>query len=197
MPNQLVDHYRSRYPDESISDQSILGGFVRQHGEAVIKQQYPDAYGQFVKQRRKEDVDLYNHFNPPGIGGEAWKSVKRTTIGLGETALGGAALGADVIGWEGGRDWLLMQAMGWGEEASDVSLVAAEGEWEDVDGLYEGLLYSSSVLGEAVPSLVESLGIATAGALAGSSAAPGPGTVAGGIGGFLRRTLSKTFSRKK
>jgi len=197
MPNQLVDHYRSRYPDESISDQSILGGFVRQHGEAAIKQQYPDAYGQFVKQRRKEDVDLYNHFNPPGIGGEAWKSVKRTTIGLGETALGGAALGADVIGWEGGRDWLLMQAMGVGESASDVSLAAAEGEWEDVDGLYEGLLYSSSVLGEAVPSLVESLGVAAAGALVGSSAAPGPGTVAGGIGGFFAKNSVKNLLKKE
>lgn len=197
MPNTLVDHYRSRFPDDSISDQGIIGGFIRQHGESAIKTQYPDAYSQFIKQRRKDDVDRYNRVNPSGPFGEFWKATKRTTIGLGETALGGLGLGAGAVGWESARDYLMMKAMEVGQDAQDISLAAVEAEWDDVDGLYESLQYGAAVFGEAAPSLVESIAAAGAGLLVGSAAAPGPGSVAGGVGGFFAKNAVKNLLKKE
>jgi|GEM_PF-1172177 len=197
MPNQLVDYYRQQHPDDDISDQRIIGGFIKEHGEKKIKQQYPDAYDQFTKQRRKNDIDRYNRFNKSDVIGEGVKAIKRSSIGMLSTATGAAGLGAGLIGWEGARDYFLTKSMGLGDAASDISLAAAEGDWEDVDGFYEGLLYGSSVFGEAAPSLVESIGVATVGGLVGSSAAPGPGTATGFVGGFFAKNAVKKLLKEE
>jgi len=197
MPNELIDFYRQQHPDDSISDQSILGGFLRQHGQSAIQDQYPDAFRQYAAQRRKDDIELYNRHNPSGLWGEWGKGVSRTWSGLKGTGAGAFALGAARFGWEGGRDYFLKHAMEYEEEASDISLAAAEGEWKDADGLYESLQYSASVFGEAFPSLAESLVLMVGGAVAGTAAAPGPGTVVGGLGTLVAKKAVKDLLKKK
>ena len=106
----------------------------------------------------------------PTLGGEFKKGLSRAVDQLQGTAYAGVGLLGDVVGADSVRDWGLRGFQRNADEAR--ARAAAVPSIADIDGVGNGAMYFAGALGEVVPQMIPSLGVAGLGAkLAGSAAA--------------------------
>lgn len=197
MPNAIVTRYRQALAAQGVvdprSDDDIttaLGQLAEQNNRSLFDQN-PD----FAVDYR--DI---REANAPSLAGEAGRALKSGVQELGSTAAGVGALVTD-------SDYLKEKARSFqADAASNAPTVASleditPGEPNPVRRVLskDALRYGIAKIAGSVPALVETLGLAGAGALAGSAAGP-EGTVAGavegGAEGLLGRGLIKSAIRR-
>ena len=191
--NKILQNYRAKFPDDGRTDTEV----ILELGEKLTKsgynlKDYEDFHSDYLGIQRSLRPDLLE---------EGTRGLKRGVDNLqgslyGLTALAGDALNAtsipllDTVG-ESVRDF--------GREGFERNVAEASENpasvpsFRDVAGVQDVPSYLTGLLGEAVPSIAESIGIGAAGAIAGSATAPGPGTIAGGVGGFLGKQTIKSY----
>lgn len=182
--NSLVAEYRNRRPDDTRSDEELTLLLGRAHDVDGRYAGYPDFVEEYQSTKArlaKEEVPFKSEFR---------RGLKRGVSGLKQSAVGAGALAADVVGAESLRDTALekyrdLQAEDASANAPGVARI------EDVGSVSDLARYVIGKGGELVPQIAEAAIAGVAGAAAGSAAAPGPGTVAGGVGGFLSRRAAK------
>lgn len=204
MPNQLVQWWRQNNPEDSgLSDDQVtlkladLAPAYKDQGQDLFSQ-YPDfasdyesILGRAEMQGRKASSTLM---------GEVGRGVSRGISGLKSTAYGAAALAADVVPGtfaDPVRDAMIRRYKAAQEEAGARDVVAAVPSYKNVEDVSDAARYAAGLIGEAVPSIVESVGTGIVGAVAGTAVEPGGGTVAGGIGGLIGKQAAKRLIAKK
>lgn len=182
--NSLVAEYRNRRPDDTRSDEELTLLLGRAHDVDGRYAGYPDFVEEYQSTKArlaKEEVPFKSEFR---------RGLKRGVSGLKQSAVGAGALAADVVGAESLRDTALEKYRDL--QAEDASVNApGVARIEDVGSVSDLARYVMGKGGELVPQIAEAAIAGVAGAAAGSAAAPGPGTVAGGVGGFLSRRAAK------
>lgn len=127
--------------------------------------------------------------------GEFTNAFARGTDSAQEMLWGAGALGADYLGWEGGKKYMLDKvAINELEALEHPSTVPS---YDQVDNFDEGMRYFLGLMGQGAPQLVESIGAGVIGAAIASPAAPGVGTIAGGAGGFFGKKVLKNILKGK
>lgn len=177
MPNKLVELYREYLAKNGQTDDRDDSFIIEELGE-LAKKDAPELFDAFPDFSR--DWADVREANAPSLGAETGRAFKRASIGLGSTALGGAALLT-------GSDYLKRKAAAVSLQASDPDLAATIPTLEDIQSPRDALRYGASKVGEVLPSLGEAVGVGLAGAAVGSTVGPG-GTLAGG---FLGRAVIK------
>lgn len=192
--NQLLQNFRAKFPDDTRSDAEInieLGEKLTQAGYNL--DDYEDFKADYLKIQRA---------GRPGLFEEAGRGLSRGIDNLQGSALGLTALAGDAI--ESTNIPFIREV---GGKLRDVGIEgfqrnvqqasenpAAVRSFRDVEGAADVPSYLTGLLGEALPSIGESILTGLAGAVVGSSA-PGPGTAAGFAGGFLSKQGAKAVLR--
>lgn len=189
--NQILQNYRSKNPGDNRTDAEI----TLELGERLQKAGYDlSEYKDF-----ESDYLNYQRASRPGLVVEAGRGLSRGIDSLQGTLFGLAALGGDIgekIGVPGSRFIRDVGVEGFQRNEFEASREPASvRSYKDVQGGADVAPYIAGLLGEALPSIGESVVAAGAGAIIGSSSAPGPGTVVGGVGGFLGKSTVKSFLR--
>jgi hypothetical protein len=186
-----VADYRRRLADQGLFDDKDdlqVVRFLAQQNPSLLEQDptFGELYGQI------------REVNAPGLGEEFGRAFKRAGIGLGSTAVGGAALLT-------GSDTLRRKAAALQMQASDPDLAPTIPTLEDIrpgqDGAgqafsRDALRYGISKVGEVVPSLGEAVALSGIGALAGSAIEPGAGTLVGAGAGAVEGLIGRGVIRK-
>lgn len=184
--NAVVSLYRKYLADTGQTDRRTdyqvtqeLGNWANEEDPALFND-FPD-FGQEWGQIREA--------NAPSLAGETGRAFKRATIGLGSTAVSGAALLT-------GSDYLKRKAAAIGLQASDPELASTIPTLEDIRSPRDAFRYGLSKVGEAAPSLAEAVGVGLVGAAAGSTLGPG-GTLAGGVLGrsIIKRAIQSLATK--
>ena len=186
MPNELIKYHRVKFPDDARTDSQLTAVYAKHFGEDWIESRatkYPNFYRDYRQHRY-------------GNESEFLKGAERGTLGLQSTFMGGVGLALDAVPGEVGfiEDWkksALESATKLGERASAPRIAPQEREFKNVGSVGQLSDYMGALFGEAAPSMVESIGVGAVGAVAGTAAAPGPGTVAGGVAGLIGKTAAK------
>lgn len=180
--NSLVNAYRSKYPDDPRSDDELTLLFGDNDTGNL------ERYADFALDYR--GLKALRRLSQPTIGQEVTRGFERGAASLSQSARGAGALAADLVGAEGLRDDLARSYLEREQELmTDTSPGVAR--VEDIGSVEDAVRFVLGRGGELIPQVGESLLTAGAGAIAGSAAAPGPGTAAGGITGFLGRQAAK------
>lgn len=123
--------------------------------------------------------------------GEVKQGVARGVDQLQELGYGLGVLGAEAADLPKIRDWFVK---GVEEQRREIeSQPATVPTYEGVDNFDSLMRYALSGAGEFVPQVAESFAAGAAGAAIGGTAAPGPGTVVGGIAGFVEKQAIKNI----
>lgn len=191
MSNEVVDYHRKKFPGDTRSDKEITAAYYTGLGQGWMEQN-AEKVPQFYRDYRS----IYY-----GNENELTKGISRGYEGLKSTAMGGVGLALDAVPGEIGfvedlKKGALEKATEIGARASGPSLAPRERAFKNVDSLGGALEYTGALVGESVPSLAESVVVGAVGALAGSTVAPGPGTAAGAIGGFVSKQAAKKLIQK-
>lgn len=195
MPNEFISLYRKILADNGQKDDRDDYFITQELGDLANKQapELFDAFPDFA-----QEWGQIREAGAPSLGGEFGRAFKRAGIGLGSTALGGAALVT-------GSDYLRRKAAALQLQASDPDLASTIPTLEDIrpgqDGAgqafsRDALRYGISKVGEAVPSIGEAVTLAGVGALAGSAIEPGAGTIVGAGAGAVEGLLGRGMIRK-
>ena len=179
---QLLNHYRLVRPDDNRSSFDILSQYASEKGEAWL-QQYPEDYQRWL--------DGIGMLRPRGAWEEGMRGGRRAFEGTKGTVKSGVGMYATKFGAkEMGKDWDAAAQKNYAE-ASQPHYRAS------------GASPTAALVGEALPSLAESLLVGAGGALAGGMLAPGPDvgdvvTVPGGfVAGILNRHAIKRELRER
>lgn len=184
--NAVVSLYRKYLADTGQTDRRTdyqvtqeLGNWANEEDPTLFND-FPD-FGQEWGQIREA--------NAPSLAQETGRAFKRATIGLGSTAVSGAALLT-------GSDYLKRKAAAIGLQASDPELASTIPTLEDIRSPRDAFRYGVSKVGEAAPSLIEAVGVGLVGAAAGSTLGPG-GTLAGGVLGrsIIKRAIQSLATK--
>jgi len=193
MANSFIDLYRKSLADQGLTDDTPDRILTKEFGDIVSKEN-PDLFNKFTD-FAQQWADI-REANAPSIAGEFGNAVAQSTKSLGSTALGGASL---LTGSETLKDAAQSLDKSAGENAPTIDSLddIAPGQ-TGIGKVFsrDALRYGVAKLGQAVPSLVEAVGTGLIGAAAGSTAAPGVGTVAGAGAGFFGRQLVKQSIRQ-
>lgn len=191
MANEIVSLYRKYLADTGQSDDRDDFFITQQLGEWAQRNR-PDLF-ETLPEFGKQWGDI-REANAPSLADETGRAFKRAGIGLGSTALGGAALIT-------GSDYLKRKAAALELQASDPELAATVPTLEDIEPgekstakkvfSRDAVRYGLSKVGEAVPSIGEGVALAGVGAAIGSAIEPGLGTAAGAITGAAEATLGR------
>lgn len=128
--------------------------------------------------------DYLKEIGTPSLGEEFVKGVKRGVDQAQSTYYGGAALVADALGWEGGKEWAME---GHDRNVAEAAENAATiNDYADVDSFSDGLRFFVGKSGEVLYSGIES--VAT-GALSGGIGAPIAKQIA-------KRQIKKTLAKR-
>ena len=190
--NALIEAYRQQVPDDTRGDDELtllFGGLDEQEGKSSPFPGFAEDY-----QRAKARQAALDELDTPTVGEELGRGVRRGMTGLKTTAYGLGALGADVVGADT-LNKALLESYTRAEEASAAEDAPTVSRIEDVTGLESGARYALGKAGEFVPLIGETIALTTAGALAGSAAAPGAGTAAGGATGLASGFLGRQAAR--
>lgn len=183
--NSLVQFYRQNNPNDASSDEEIIDGFVSRHPPETLAQ-YPDFLADWQKLQSTRAVES------SGIGEQFSRGFSRGVTGLETSAAGIGALAADTLGMPGVKSYLL-------DIYKNKSQQAAEETPASVPTI-QGALAGPSAFGQYVAGktgeLVPAAGEALAFALAGTAAAPGPGTEAGLAAGIFGRAAARSAIKK-
>lgn len=192
MPDTFLQLYRQNLAEQGVDDprddytisREVLGPLAEQN-PAIF-----DAFPDFAQNYR-----AIREANAPSLGGEVGRGLKRGGLGLLSTGAGGLSLFT-------GDGWLREKARDLEQRAAAPELRATVPTLEDVapgeEDTWRKVLsrdavrYAAAKVGEAAPSIAEAVGTAAAGAVIGSAAAPGPGTIAGAAEGLLGRGLVRS-----
>ena len=180
--SRLADFYRQQRPDEgSLSDNEILYKYYASKGEAWMRENHPQDWRQLQ--------DSINKAFPLSFGEELSRGWTRGVEGLKSTYYGGKAFAWDAVGADDWRDKNIEWYQEHSQRASDPATAARDPDsW-------------GALVGEAAPSVGESLVVAGGGALAASMLTPGidPTDVAaapaGAIAGVVRKQAIKNLMR--
>ena len=194
--NSFVAKYRTQFPDDPRSDEELTWEFglrLFQTPENVerAKTQDPDFYAQYerIKQTRAQALK-------PAISEEFGRGLAAGGRSLASTAAGAGALAADAIPGTFAdplRDKLSQVAR---DQEARAAELQAPSKVEDVAGVEDAVRLGLYASGNVLPSLLEAIGLTAVGAVAGSAAAPGPGTVGGAVTGLVGRQAVKSLLRK-
>ena len=156
-----LDFYRQQYPDVfgEMNDYQALQELSRGSGKSV------------------DEVAAKLGIDAPSLLGEAKKGVSRGIDQLQGTAYAGVGWLGDVVGADSVRDWGLSGMRRNAEEAAQQA--AAVGDYRDVGGLRDALMFAAGAGGEALPQLVPGLGASGIGARMAASAAAKRATAEG------------------
>src|ERR1041385_7112807 len=161
-------------------------------GQAQVQDgRYSAGYPDFAQewQASKKATEPSGLEIPVGMSEEFSRGVSSGVQSLKSTAVGLGALAAGAMGYEEGKDTLVKkfsQMEQEGEvEGPTVSKV------EDITGPETAARWVLGQLGQLVPNIAEAAVVGAAGAAVGSSAAPGPGTFAGGAGGIVESFVAR------
>lgn len=188
--NSYVQVYKKYLADTGKKDDRTDYEIVEDLGN-LAKERDPSLFDKYPDFAR--DWASIREANAPSLGEETGRAFKRAGIGLGATALGGLSLAT-------GSDYLKRKSRALDLMASDPDLAPTVGSLEDIAPGQTGsdkllsrdtVRYGLSKVGEAVPSIGEAVATGLIGATAGSSVAPGPGTVAGGLTGLFAKSVIK------
>lgn len=136
--------------------------------------------------------------NAPSLGAETGRAFKRAGIGLGSTAVGGAALIT-------GSDYLKRKAAALSMQAASPDLAPTIPTLEDIrpgeDGVgqafsRDAVRYGLSKVGEAVPSIGEGVALGLIGGAIGTAVEPGAGTAIGAGAGVVEGLIGRGIIRK-
>ncbi|MFH1742152.1 MAG: hypothetical protein ABIH23_24375, partial [bacterium] len=192
MSNSLVEKYRRTMAERGWPDErhdyfivrDVLGPWAEK--DPTLFDKYPD----FAKEFRE-----IREANAPSPAGEVLRGLKRGSLGLASTGLGGMSLFT-------GEGWLREQSRKVGKMAAEPELAPTVRTLEDIGPGEEStwgkvfsrdaVRYAAAKFGEAAPSIGEAVVVAAAGALGGAATAGPVGGIAGGVTGFLGRNLVKT-----
>jgi len=184
--NSYVKNYREALAQKGLVDprpDDILtweeGEWARQNAPDLFEK-YPDFSDEWSQLRE---------YNAPDLGEEFGRAFKRAGIGLGSTALGGAALLT-------GSDALKRKAAALSMQAGDPELASTIPTLEDIDSPRSAVRYATSKVGEVVPSLGEAVALSLVGGAIGSAVEPGAGTVAGAATGAVEGLIGRGIIRK-
>ena len=185
MPNEIVDFHRKRFPGDKRSDVELTVLYTTQLGVPWVEangKKVPNFYRDYRTARYGNESEL----------GKAWA---RGSQGAMSSVMGGVGLALEAVPGDVGfiQDWkksAMQTATEFGEGASSPRIAPREPDWSNVETAGQAADYFGALFGEAAPSIVESVAVGAAGALAGSTV-PGPGTIAGGITGIVGKTAIK------
>lgn len=196
MASPLLEAYRRNLAAQGAVDdrtdyqliRETLGPFAEANPELF------DQDPEFARQYRE-----IREANAPSLAGEVGRGLKRGSLGLLSTGLGGASLLT-------GDGWLREQARRFEKQAASPELAptvpslegVAPGEPSTTRRVLskDALRYAAGKFGEAAPSLAEGVAAGVAGAAAGSALVPGLGTAAGAVEGFLERGIIRKAIRE-
>ena len=186
MPNEIVDFHRKKFPGDKRTDSQLTILYTTQMGQP------------WVEANGKKLPNFYRDYRAAFYGDESefGKGVERGLRGLQSTTMGGVGLALDAVPGEIGfvENWkksALQSATEYGQKAAAPRLAPVEPEFKNIETVGQASDYLGALFGEAAPSAAESIVVGAAGALAGSAAAPGPGTIAGGLTGIVGKTAAK------
>ena len=195
--NKSVQDYRSwlegqagkRDRREDIELTLELGNLMRSRNDASLEESDPEFRQQYLEVSQATDR---------GLIGEVGAGMQRGWAGLKSTAVGAAALGLDALpdalGLQDTAKRVARRAKEIEETAGDnAPTVQKVGDVYDVGS---AVRYGLGKVGEAAPSIAEAIGVGALGAVAGSAAAPGAGTVVGGVAGMIERQAVKSLVKK-
>ncbi len=192
MPNAIVDRYRKALASQGLTDPRT-DAFITLDLGKVAEQENPSLFDQDPS--FAEEYQQVREANAPSLAGEAGQAIKSGFKGLGATALGGAALltGSDYL-----RDKARELDQSAAENAPTVGSLESIAPGQSTASKVlskDALRYGISKVAGAVPSIVEAVGLAGAGALAGSAIEPGAGTVVGAAEGASKRLRTRRRAR--
>jgi len=200
MANQLVDWWRQTTPqDASLPDDQItvkLGQMApefQKQGRDIFRD-YPDFASDHQAIIDREQAESRRNFAT--VGGELSRGAARGYEGLKSTLYGAGAMAAHAVTQDPHSsvgDWFLNKYKDTQADAGAEEHRPAIESMGDVHGVGDAVKYAAGKMGEAVPSIAESMATSAIGAAAGSMAAPGPGTVSGGIGGLVGKQVVKNL----
>jgi hypothetical protein len=188
--NSLVDAWRQSNPTDPRSDDELtllLGD--RDDGSFAALPDFADDY-QRLATRRQASIEL----NRPTVGEEFTRGVSRGGSQLAQSGYGAAALGAHAVGWKSAEDAMLAKYLESQKDSAEQDASAVP-RVEDVNDFGTGVRFALGKAGELIPQIGEAAVLGAAGALAGSTAAPGPGTVAGGGAGLTAGLVARQSAR--
>lgn len=185
--NDLVQEYRKRVTNDPRSDEELTLQFGQAHDTDGRYANFPSFIADYnaLKQARVEDVP---------ISSELRRGLSRGVESLKESAYGIGALGADVVGADSVRDWMLKKYNESGQSAAEEAPGVAR--VEDINSPSTAVRWALGKAGEFIPMVGEAVAMGAAGAVAGSAIGP-EGTAAGGAAGltegFFARQAAKSL----
>lgn len=187
MPNSLVQFYRNQLASEGKTDDRTDYEITQQFGQ-FAQAKAPELFHGFPD--FADEYDKIREANAPSLAGEFGKTLKGGTEGMASTYTGVGAL-AGIPGAAGAAKSL--------EEASAENAPTIP-TMEDIAPGQPTLKrvfskdtarYLTGKVGGIIPSVAEMIGLATAGAVAGSAAEPGVGTVSGAVEGAAESVFDR------
>lgn len=192
----------------SLTARELLEGYDKEEQEALVNEREQTTASSLIDQYYREDtgrktseqlasereIEALNAKLPSWFGGEFTSGFGRGVDQMQQTGYAVGALGSDLVGLDKARDWFLT---GMKQQDAEIAENPTEhSSYESVDGFDSFMRYVSSSIGELAPNILESIGTGIAGAAIGSSAAPGPGTGAGAITGFIGRQAARNIIKE-
>ena len=189
--NILVDEYRRQFPEDKRSDEDVTMLLASQDDGTYAK--YPDFVADVDRINRYKGV--ISELRTPKWWQEPGRGFDRGVDSLKESGYGLGALAADVVGADSARDYLLKKYKDT-DAASAEENASAVPRVEDIKDVGTGIRFALGKAGELIPQIGEALAFSAVGAMAGSTAAPGVGTVAGGAAGVTEGFLARQSAKE-
>lgn len=191
--NSLVQAYLRSNPDDDRDEELLtweLGQRLREKGYDF--DELPDDF-------KDQYLDIERSFRPGKIE-EFKQGFGRGVDTLQGTLYGAVGLAGDMIGDNAvGNTIRDFGVSGYQRNMEDAQRDHAPSvrSYKDVESFGDALQYGAGLMGEAAPSLLESIGTGLIGAAAGSATAPGAGTIGGAIAGFGSKSAIRGILRKQ
>lgn len=183
--NSFITAFRAQNPNYPSSDEDL----VLEYGDLYppSEYEYPE---DFVKDYTR--LSQARAVSQSSAATELGRGVKRGITGLESTGAGALALASSVVGAEGAKEFwqdIYRRKVKQMAEEAPATVPKLEQAGQSLSAAGQ---YIAGKVGELVPNIAEA-GVM---ALAGTMAAPGPGTEAGAAGGLFARAAARTAIRK-
>ncbi|HOI95559.1 MAG TPA: PLxRFG domain-containing protein [Syntrophobacter fumaroxidans] len=177
-------------PGESARTYASASGAVQRPAAPPAFGASPDPMLEEVYQARRRRTAQENMEKR----GELTRGVLRGIDEMQASLYGMAGLAGSAMGIDRLKDWGIE---GYRRNVEEAELnPAAVPSFRDIEGPVSAYKYGAGKVGELLPSVAESVGMALLGGAAGTAVEPGGGTVAGAAAGFLGKTALKKSIEK-